>query len=57
MVCYPVSRARSAQLTCYTPADEASQKPRRFLVDVEETMKLVLEQEDTDGNFQVCSSR
>jgi alpha,alpha-trehalase len=23
------------------------------LVDVEETMKLVLEQEDTDGNFQV----
>ncbi|ORY88799.1 glycoside hydrolase family 37 protein [Leucosporidium creatinivorum] len=36
--------------------DEASQKPRRFLVDVEETMKLVLEQEDTDGNFQIAAT-
>ncbi|CAD6890322.1 unnamed protein product [Tilletia controversa] len=26
---------------------------RRFIVDVEETMRLVLEQEDTDGNFQI----
>ena len=27
--------------------------PRRFLIDVEETLRLVLEQEDTDGDFQV----
>lgn len=35
------------------PLDENSYKPRKFLVDVDETMKLVLEREDTDGNFQV----
>jgi hypothetical protein len=34
-------------------ADETPAKPRKFLVDVEETMKLVLEREDTDGNDQV----
>lgn len=45
----------SSWLLTLVPTDEASQKPRRFLVDVEETMKLVLEQEDTDGNFQVSS--
>ncbi|GAA5975859.1 hypothetical protein JCM10908_005305 [Rhodotorula pacifica] len=33
--------------------DETSNKSRKFLVDVEETMKLVLEQEDTDANFQI----
>ncbi|ESK95365.1 neutral trehalase [Moniliophthora roreri MCA 2997] len=27
--------------------------PRRFLIDVEETIRLVLEQEDTDGDFQI----
>ncbi|KAL7410527.1 glycoside hydrolase family 37 protein [Mrakia frigida] len=27
--------------------------PRRFLIDVEETLRLVLEQEDTDGDFQI----
>lgn len=27
--------------------------PRRFLVDVDETIRIVLEQEDTDGDFQV----
>ena len=26
--------------------------PRRFLIDVEETIRVVLEQEDTDGDFQ-----
>lgn len=36
----------------YTCTDETSNKSRKFLVDVEETMKLVLEQEDTDANFQ-----
>ncbi|PWN41816.1 trehalase-domain-containing protein [Ceraceosorus guamensis] len=34
--------------------DAVSQEgQRRFIVDVEETMRLVLEQEDTDGNFQI----
>ncbi|ORX39915.1 alpha,alpha-trehalase [Kockovaella imperatae] len=27
--------------------------PRRFLIDVEETIRIVLEQEDTDQNFQI----
>lgn len=27
---------------------------RKFLLDVEETMRIILEQEDTDGNFQIC---
>lgn len=33
--------------------DAVQESPRRFIVDVEETMRLVLEQEDTDGNFQI----
>ncbi|KAA1477196.1 alpha,alpha-trehalase-neutral trehalase [Dentipellis sp. KUC8613] len=33
--------------------DEKSSAPRRFLIDVEETIRLVLEQEDTDGDFQI----
>ncbi|GAA5926388.1 hypothetical protein JCM1841_007002 [Sporobolomyces salmonicolor] len=33
--------------------DEQSIRSRKFLIDVEETMKLVLEQEDTDANFQI----
>ena len=27
--------------------------PRRFLIDVEETIRVVLEQEDTDSDFQI----
>lgn len=27
--------------------------PRRFLIDVEETIRVILEQEDTDGDFQI----
>lgn len=39
---------------CLTPLDEVTPSaPRRFLVDVEETLRLVLEQEDTDANFQI----
>jgi alpha,alpha-trehalase len=34
--------------------DEKSTAPRRFLIDVEETIRVVLEQEDTDGDFQIC---
>ncbi|KAF9575463.1 alpha,alpha-trehalase nth1 [Mortierella alpina] len=33
--------------------DDKTSKPRRFLIDVEETQRLVLEQEDTDGDFQI----
>lgn len=33
--------------------DAIQESPRRFIVDVEETLQLVLEQEDTDGNFQI----
>lgn len=33
--------------------DNIHDAPRRFIVDVEETMRLILEQEDTDGNFQI----
>jgi len=27
--------------------------PRHFLIDIEETIRVVLEQEDTDGDFQI----
>lgn len=30
--------------------------PRRFLIDVEETIRAILEQEDTDGDFQISVS-
>lgn len=30
--------------------------PRRFLVDVEETLRIVLEQEDTNRDFQVSGA-
>ncbi|KAG0082576.1 alpha,alpha-trehalase nth1 [Podila epicladia] len=33
--------------------DAKAFKPRRFLIDVEETQRLILEQEDTDGDFQI----
>ncbi|KAJ1660409.1 alpha,alpha-trehalase nth1 [Dispira simplex] len=33
--------------------DEKATKPRRFLINVEETERLVLAQEDTDGDFQI----
>ncbi|KAG0365481.1 neutral trehalase [Gamsiella multidivaricata] len=33
--------------------DDKAIKPRRFLIDVEETQRLILEQEDTDGDFQI----
>ncbi|KAG0343337.1 alpha,alpha-trehalase nth1 [Podila humilis] len=33
--------------------DDKASKPRRFLIDVEETQRLILEQEDTDGDFQI----
>src|SRR4051794_2697609 len=33
--------------------EQAVTVPRRFLIDVEETIRVVLEQEDTDGDFQI----
>lgn len=33
--------------------EKSSAGPRRFLIDVDETIRLVLEQEDTDGDFQI----
>lgn len=33
--------------------EKAVSAPRRFLIDVEETIRVVLEQEDTDGDFQI----
>ena len=36
-----------------TGADEASLQPRRFLVQVEETLKTLLSREDSDGNYQI----
>ena len=33
--------------------DEKASAPRRFLIDVEETIRVILEQEDTDGDFQI----
>ncbi|KAL1740011.1 glycoside hydrolase family 37 protein [Schizophyllum fasciatum] len=33
--------------------DEKPTAPRRFLIDVEETIRVILEQEDTDGDFQI----
>jgi len=42
----------------YGLVDEITKSaPRRFLIDVEETLRLVLEQEDTDGDFQVRPTR
>lgn len=40
-------------LSCVLSLDEKGNAPRRFLIDVDETIRLVLEQEDTDGDFQV----
>lgn len=39
-----------------TPTDPASRNNRRFIVDVDETLRIILEQEDTDGDFQVGPS-
>jgi alpha,alpha-trehalase len=40
-------------LTRNLTEDDKAIKPRRFLIDVEETQRLILEQEDTDGDFQI----
>lgn len=36
-----------------TKADEQSLQPRRFLVQVDETLKTLLSREDSDGNMQI----
>ncbi|ORY27167.1 putative Alpha,alpha-trehalase [Naematelia encephala] len=35
------------------PDENSRSAPRRFLVDVEETMRIVLQQEDTDADYQI----
>jgi alpha,alpha-trehalase len=37
-------------LTC---ADEVSLQPRRFLIQVDETLKTLLSREDLDENYQI----
>lgn len=36
-----------------TAEDEQSLQPRRFLVQVDETLKTLLSREDSDGNYQI----
>lgn len=36
-----------------TVADEQSLQPRRFLVQVDETLNTLLKREDSDGNYQI----
>jgi neutral trehalase len=36
-----------------TRADENSLQPRRFLIQVEETLKTLLSREDLDENYQI----
>jgi alpha,alpha-trehalase len=33
--------------------DEASGQPRKFLINVDETLEALLKQEDTDSNMQI----
>ncbi|KAF8340465.1 glycoside hydrolase family 37 protein [Cantharellus anzutake] len=51
----PILQTRDAKLRrlSHDPNPSESAGPRRFLVDVEETIRIVLEQEDTDGDFQI----
>lgn len=44
------SRAPSAPLT---RVDEVSLQPRRFLIQVDETLKTLLSREDLDANYQI----
>ena len=49
----PVFQDESHLRTRRMSHDEKASAPRRFLIDVEETIRVVLEQEDTDGDFQI----
>ncbi|KAI0034747.1 alpha,alpha-trehalase-neutral trehalase [Vararia minispora EC-137] len=49
----PVFGQESYMKTRRLSHDEKSSAPRRFLIDVEDTIRLILEQEDTDGDFQI----
>ena len=35
------------------PQDERMSTPRRFVINVEQTLRLLLQREDTDGNEQI----
>ena len=49
----PAFQDATHQRTRRMSHDEKGSAPRRFLIDVEETIRVVLEQEDTDGDFQI----
>lgn len=53
-----VSRIQSTTHPSYSDClpDEKPIAPRRFLIDVDETIRVILEQEDTNGDFQVSHS-
>lgn len=50
MVRNPTNDLHFALLTC---ADEPSSVPRKFLIPVDETLKTLLDREDTDQNYQI----
>lgn len=37
----------------FSQTDEASLLPRKFLIDVDDTLEALLEREDTDKNMQI----
>lgn len=55
MVCYPyiyiLESFSNANLHCLT--DAASAEPRKFLIDIDETLHSLLQREDTDKNMQI----
>ena len=55
MVCYPyihiLENFSNANLHCLT--DAASAEPRKFLIDIDETLHSLLQREDTDKNMQI----
>ena len=55
MVCYPyihiLENFSNANLHCLT--DAASAEPRKFLIDIDETLHSLHQREDTDKNMQI----
>jgi alpha,alpha-trehalase len=41
----------SMRVNSLTPDEVTPTAPRRFLIDVEDTMRIILEQEDTDDKW------
>lgn len=45
--------ANVLMLICQISVDEVSEKPRKFIVNVEATLNDLLQREDTDKNHQI----